>query len=188
MPRVSPPNGDDDNGFGRSQFFETSDGESFGSGFEQPHDVTAGCEPQAPALGAPETATEPVADVLLPAVVQCPVIAIIQGVRGAVLGFGFGAITGIWQGAQFGARGLPLLQAATATACGSAGSFGGFLGVSSGVRCGAAAARGRSDLLNVGIAGAAAGAAGTLRSRNPCLVAGSAAVGGALMIFMESIQ
>ena len=125
---------------------------------------------------------------ILPAVVQCPVIAIIQGARGAVLGFGFGAITGVWQGYQFGARGVPLLQAATVTACRSAGSFGGFLGVFSGVRCGAAAARGRNDLLNVGIAGAAAGATGTLRSRNPSIIAGSAAVGGALMMFTESMH
>ena len=68
-------------------------------------------------------------------------------------------------------------------------SFGGFLGVYSGVKCSLVVARGGTgDVLNAGVAGALAGRIGTLRTRNPAVIAGSAALSGGLMMVIEGIQ
>jgi len=89
---------------------------------------------------------------------------------------------------QFGTRGAPLAQATGLAALASARSFGGFLGVYAGAKCALAAARGKADIWNVIASGAAAGTFGTLKTRNPAFIAGSAAVGAALMGFMEGAQ
>ena len=86
---------------------------------------------------------------------------------------------GAWQAYQFGARGAPLAQATGLAASASARSFGGFLGVCAGASCMLAAARGKADIWNVIASGAAAGTFGTLKTRNPAFIAGSAAVGAA---------
>ena len=57
-----------------------------------------------------------------------------------------------------------------------------------GANCTLAAARGKADIWNVIASGAAAGTFGTLKTRNPAFIAGSAAVGAALMGFMEGAQ
>ena len=95
---------------------------------------------------------------------------------------------GAWQAYQFGARGAPLAQATGLAASASARSFGGFLGVYAGANCTLTAARGKADIWNVIASGAAAGTFGTLKTRNPAFIAGSAAVGAALMGFMEGAQ
>ena len=41
--------------------------------------------------------------IVLPASVQCPIVTIYSALRGGLLGFGFGAISGAWQAYQFGA-------------------------------------------------------------------------------------
>ena len=81
---------------------------------------------------------------------------------------------GAWQAYQFGARGAPLAQATGLAASASARSFGGLLG--------------KADIWNVITSGAVAGTFGTLKTRNPAFIAGSAAVGAALMGFMEGAQ
>ena len=83
------------------------------------------------------------------------------------------------QAHQFGTRGAPLAQATGLAASASARSFGGFLGVYAGANCTLAAARGKADIWNVIASGAAAGTFGTLKTRNPAFIAGSAAVGAA---------
>jgi len=68
-------------------------------------------------------------------------------------------------------------------------SFGGFLGAYSGIKCSLVVARGgKMDVLNAGVAGAIAGSIGTLRTRNPAMIAGSAAVTGCIMMVVEGVQ
>lgn len=68
-------------------------------------------------------------------------------------------------------------------------SFGGFLGAYSGVKCSLAVARGgKQDLLNSGLAGALAGSIGSLRTRNPAMIGGAAALSGCLMMVIDGLQ
>ena len=52
----------------------------------------------------------------------------------------------------------------------------------------AVARGGKQDLLNSGVAGALAGSIGSLRTRNPAMIGGSAALSGCLMMVIDGLQ
>jgi hypothetical protein len=53
-------------------------------------------------------------------------------------------------------------------------------------KCSLMVARGKQDMLNVGVAGALAGSIGALRTRNPHQIAMSAVLAAGLMMVVES--
>ncbi len=80
------------------------------------------------------------------------------------------------------------MRGAAGKCMGNALSFGGYLGAFNGVKCSMVVARGgKKDLLNTATGGAVAGSLSTLRTRNPAVIAGSAALGAGLMVVLESL-
>jgi hypothetical protein len=123
-----------------------------------------------------------------------PVCALAGGVnflKGAQLGAGMGLLFGAYEGANAGLWREPtrFLGFIGGKSIGNALSFGSFLGVYSGMKCSCEVSRGGTkDVYNAGVAGAVAGSLSSLRTRNPMLIAPSAAFGGVLMMVIEGIQ
>ncbi len=109
--------------------------------------------------------------------------------RGGQLGFGFGAVYGIWEGVQTGLWREPMLCGSMimSRAVTQGVSFAGYLGVYNGVKCSMTVYRGKNDVINAGVGGACAGSLGALRTRNPAMIVGSAFVGGGIMMVVESL-
>lgn len=108
---------------------------------------------------------------------------------GAVVGGVLGAVNGAIEGRQIGLSmstgyGGHIVRSSLA----NAGSFGGFLGAYTGIKCYMKHSRKKSDLFNSFTAGTVAGMIGSLRTRSPSTILMSGIGSGILMAGIDSFS
>lgn len=111
-----------------------------------------------------------------------------NAINGGVVGGVVGAVSGVMEGRRLNLPGPQYAGHVVGASLSNAGSFGGFLGAYTGIKCYMRHTRQKNDLINSFTAGTIAGMIGTLRSRSPAYILLSGASSGALMAAIDSFS